>query len=122
MAILLIFDRDNTHPDPEKDVRGCWKRGMVVEVFEDDKPLVLPPAEPFYLVKIAGVTKAQAEKYMAAHTDAEGRILCRRLYKLDTDIIPLAVKKALRDYRYFETDWPTVRNYIRNLLDGTVGG
>ena len=29
MAQLLIMDRDNTHPDPDIDRRGSWKRGMV---------------------------------------------------------------------------------------------
>ena len=62
MAIFLIKDRDATHADPAKD-RLCYKRGDVVEVFEDTKPLVLPPQPPFVIVKIAGVTKAQAEKY-----------------------------------------------------------
>lgn len=35
MAELLILARDNTNPDPEKDRRGCYKRGMVVVVSED---------------------------------------------------------------------------------------
>lgn len=35
MAEALIVARDNTNPDPEKDRRGCYKRGMPVVVFED---------------------------------------------------------------------------------------
>lgn len=35
MCEFLIFTRDNTNPDPEKNRRGCYKRGMVVVVFED---------------------------------------------------------------------------------------
>lgn len=69
MAILLIIDRDNTHPDPVKDARGCWKRGMVVQVFEDGTPCVKEPKPPFVIVHVPGVSKADAEaKYMAAET------------------------------------------------------
>lgn len=31
----LIFLANNTHTDPVKERRGCWKRGMVVTVQED---------------------------------------------------------------------------------------
>lgn len=34
-ALLLVKAVDRTHLDPEKDRRGCYKRGMVVEVRKD---------------------------------------------------------------------------------------
>ena len=69
MAILLIYDRDNTHKNPEKAARGCYKRGMVVQVFEDGTPCVKEPLPPFVIVNVPGVSKADAEaKYMAAET------------------------------------------------------
>jgi len=68
MAILMIFDKDNIHADPEKEYRGCWKKGYVVEVFEDGKPYVNPPTAPFVILEVTGVTKAQAEQYMASWT------------------------------------------------------
>lgn len=35
----LIFLANNVHADPVKDRRGCWKRGMVVDVCEDGGPI-----------------------------------------------------------------------------------
>ena len=125
MAIFLIMDRDHVHPDPVKDQRGSYKRGMLVEVFDDDKPLVLPPAEPFYLIKVSGCTKAQVLKYIAPDEDeVDGirNIIRRRLYKLEADMLPNQVKRALRDHRYYETDVATVKKYIRNLRTGALEG
>lgn len=36
MALLLIKATNATHIDPTKDQRGCYKRGDVVSVYEDD--------------------------------------------------------------------------------------
>ena len=63
MAILLVFDHDNVHTDSEKDYRGCYKKGYIVQVFEDGTPYVNPPAVPFLILQITGVTKAQVEEY-----------------------------------------------------------
>jgi len=63
MAILLVFDHDNIHTDTEKDYRGCYKKGYIVQVFEDGTPYVNPPAPPFLVLQITGVTKAQVEEY-----------------------------------------------------------
>lgn len=55
MAQLLVFQRDNTHPDPVTDRRGCYKTGDVVVVMEDDH--VFGAAEtqhPFAVVSVPG--------------------------------------------------------------------
>ena len=36
MAQLLVFDRDNHHVDPEKDRKGCYKKGDILVVAEDN--------------------------------------------------------------------------------------
>lgn len=64
MAKLLVFDRDNTHSDPEKEYRGCYKKGYVVETFEDTKPYVNPPQPPFLILQITDKTKAEVDEYM----------------------------------------------------------
>ena len=73
MALFLIYDRDNAHADPVKEARGCYKRGDIVEVLDDSKhdgDLVKNPiSPPFYLVRVTGVTKEQAEKYMVSHVE-----------------------------------------------------
>jgi hypothetical protein len=35
MCEMLLFGRNNSHPDPIKDRRGCYKAGMPVVVFQD---------------------------------------------------------------------------------------
>ena len=64
MAILLVKDCDASHLNPDKD-QMCYKRGDIVEVFEDSKPYVVPPAPPFLIVQVPGPTKAQAAAYMS---------------------------------------------------------
>ena len=125
MAILVIFGRNNIHADPVKDARGCWKLGDVVDVFEDDKSVVRPPAAPFYIVKITGVTKAQVKKYLAPETrvvTVEGReeieVLRRRLYGISVADIPAAIRNQLQTNRYVEVSWAQIRQYVRNKLTG----
>ena len=56
MSLVLVMAVNHTHSDPEKDQRGCYKRGDVVEVFEDDAhtgDLVANPImAPFAMVRI----------------------------------------------------------------------
>lgn len=125
MAQLLIMAQDNTHPDPVKDARGSWKRGMVVEVFEDDKVLTRPMPAPFFVIKISGLTKALAEKYLEAAyssvaVDGDGNpaLLCRRKYGLAWDAIPKQVQNTLNRDRYYETTWAFIRPYVRDRITG----
>ena len=78
MALFLIKDRDAVHADPEKDRRGCYKAGDIVEVLDDSKhdgDLVANPiAAPFYLVHISGLTKEQALRFMESRMHA---VSCR---------------------------------------------
>ena len=122
MAILLIFDHDNTRADPVKDLRGCYKRGDVVQVFEDGTPCVIPPAPPFYIVEITGLSKALAEKYMQADTDLTNPekpiTLRRRKYGIAVAAIPAVIRTALQTNRYVKVTWTQVRDYVRNKLTG----
>ena len=117
MAIFLIKDRDATHVDAAKDL-CCYKRGDVVQVFDDDTPCVIPPAPPFVIVKIAGPTKTQAEKYMQSVVNEDGHMIRRRLYHLAWADLPASVRKALVDDRYYETTWTAVKAYVKNKLTG----
>ena len=64
MAKLLVYDKDNFHTDSEKEYRGCYKKGYIVEVHEDTKPHVSPLQPPFLILQITDRTKAQVEQYM----------------------------------------------------------
>jgi len=150
MALFLIKATDATHADPVKDARGCYKRGDIVDVYEDsrhDGDLIANPiAAPFVLVRVSGVTVAQARAFLDPHRSdplpcprcggtgldpqlagtcrrCEGRasiivIVWCRLHHIDWDALPTAVKNALRDDRYYETTWAALRQYVKNKLTG----
>lgn len=111
MAILMLYDRDNTHPDPAKDARGCWKRGYIVQVFSDDQKLVIPPAEPFLFIKVTGAPVDDYESWgtepeydETAKVDEMGAlpVTRRRAYMLDLDVLPQEAQEALKSKRYWE--------------------
>ena len=64
MAILMLYDRDNSHDDPNIDYSGAYKKGYVVETFHDSKRLVLPPEPPFVFLKIIDKTKEDVDAYI----------------------------------------------------------
>lgn len=71
MAELLIKAVDATHVDPDKDRRGCYKRGDVVVVQPDGWSWGTLEALPrFVLVKVPGATVAQVEQYIQQWTRA----------------------------------------------------
>lgn len=122
MALFLIYDRNNSHPDPFKEVRGCYKLGDIVEVLDDAHPVVPVIQPPWYIIRVNGVTKAQALQYMEPYldpSDPTGKtILRRRKFNVDFAILPQAVRDALNATRYYEVDWSTVRNFVRNKMTG----
>lgn len=132
MAIFLIKYTDTTHPDPAQDVM-CYKRGDIVQVMEDtahDGDLVKNPITgPFMLVKVLGVTKAQAEQYMAHDetivNDADGKpravINRRRKFRLVLDSVPLAIRNQLINFKYIEVTKTQVQNYLQNKITSTTG-
>lgn len=108
MAILFVYDRDNSHKDAHVEATGSWKRGMVVECFEDDKPCVKNPQPPFILVRVPGLSKAEAEaKYMQPEVDEKAKlepgesppILRRRRYALDLAAVEAKAGKAVDEVR-----------------------
>lgn len=125
MVILVIFDRDNTHSDPEKDQRGCYKLGDIVAVHEDDKhdgDLVANPVmPPWYLIKIPGVTVAQVQHAMESERSAvvldemgNPAVIRRRKFRLNINDIPAGARNTLLTDRYLEVTLTQARNYIRN--------
>lgn len=141
MPILLIKDRDATHWNPEKDLRGCYKRGDIVEVFDDSRygretlpgsgvyvvdPVFIaenPIAPPFYIVKVTGVTLERAKRLMEPDTDpaAPETTVRRRRFRLRADDVPLTVRTALQTDRFVEVTALQIQNYIRNKRTGLDG-
>ncbi len=74
MVIALIYDRNNTHPDLLKDMRGSYKRGYIVELFEDGTSCVNNPASPFVILKVPDILVEDAQNYInnwTRHIDYE---------------------------------------------------
>lgn len=127
MAILVIIDRDNTHLDPTKDQRGCYKRGDIVAVHEDsahDGDLVRNPiVAPWYLVKITGVTVAQVRRALEPERsavvldeDGLGIVIRRRRFRLNIADIPGGARNRLLTDRYLEVTLTQARNYVRDKI------
>lgn len=84
MAEFLIKAIDATHSDPEKDKRGCYKRGDFVVVMPDGHEWGKEERLPkFVVVKIPGLSVETAKKYILSHD--EPRPATRIWSKLDWD-------------------------------------
>ena len=116
MCESLIFARTNTHPDPVKDRRGCYKRGMPVVLKEDKHHwgreeslrIWLDDSYParewpvhFYLFKFPGIP-AERLRYMVEPqymTDSgillPGQIYRRREWYVDFGLLPQRFRNQL---------------------------
>lgn len=116
MAEFLIKAIDATHSDPEKDARGCYKRGDIVVVMPDGhewgKCECLPK---FVIVKIPGLDHEQAKKYTEEH---EG--VARRKFRLLVDNVPPSIKKQLRNEGVVSVPWSQVKSFVQNKMTQAV--
>lgn len=126
MCELLIFARNNTHPDPDKDRRSCYKRGMPVVVFDDghtwgreeskqqwiaegNVAADWPGQGKFIILKIPGVPAAKAQALLDQQTEDDAGVPL-----LDPDGTPLVYRR--RPWRALIDDLPTA---VRNTLTTT---
>lgn len=118
MCTLLVFAAaSNTHADSTKDQRGCWKRGMIVEIYEDGRCTEAPSSNSkMVFVHIPGVSKAQAEKYLE---QTETR---RRTFILDWSTLPTVAKNTLQNTRELTVTLTQVKKYIRSLITNQLEG
>jgi len=75
MAELLIKATSASHPDPEKDLDGCYKKGDLVLVMPDDHRWGLKEGPPkFVIVKVPGIARETVFQYLTSwkrHVDFE---------------------------------------------------
>lgn len=84
MAEFLIKAIDATNPDKDKDIRGCYKRGDVVQVYPDGTCTEeLSPYSKMFIVKVPGMSFKDAQKYIKSEIDEKGEMLRRREYGFD---------------------------------------
>ncbi len=136
MAEILIKAVNATHADPDKDRRGCYKRGMPVVVMPDGHSWGAQEGLPkFVVLKVPGVSVEAVNKYInPEHEDTPDEngtypIYRRRLWQIRWAALPLAARNKLAsdgeltikvgaysgEYDY---TWTQVRQYFRNLKTG----
>lgn len=124
MAEFLIKAIDTAHSDPEKDKRGCYKRGDFVVVMPNGHEWGKEEGLPkFVVVKIPGLSVEAAKKYIQSEEgepDADGNrpILRRRLFRILIDDAPSTIKQQLMDTGEVTVTWEQVRNFVKNKLTG----
>jgi hypothetical protein len=119
MAEFLIYAKNNTHKDPIKDSRGCYKRGDIVVVMPDGHEWGKEEGLPtFFVLKIPGVDAEKAKMYISSHLDNE--VIVRRLkYSLDLTSIPNVLKNEIQSTGEYTATWNQVRSYILNKQSAT---
>jgi len=127
---LLVFAKDNTHPDKTKDRQGCYKRGYVVAVKDDAHTWGAKEGLPdFYVLKLPKIPVSKGQKYNEAERDENYILYRRRLWTVRLDDLPTKEKTALNKGELVikatalhvgasDTDWATMKDYFRNQKTG----
>src|SRR3972149_1739952 len=135
MAEILVKAVDTMNIDPNKDRRGCYKRGMPVVVMDDGHEWGLEERLPkFVVIKFPMIPKDKVMKYIDPEPglDTDGNIIIyrRRMWQIRWADLPLAVKtkiqstgeltiKATTSYTgNYDYTWTQIKTYFRNLLTG----
>lgn len=134
MAEILIKARNATHPDPEVDRRGCYKRGDPVVVHEDGHVWGAKEGLPnFVVVKIPGVAASKVRALMESQTEDDAgtplqdengapRAFRRRRWRVLVDNIPSAIRNQLLTTGSVTVTPTQVRNYVRRVRDNMQFG
>lgn len=86
MAEFLVKAVDATHADPEKSIRGCYRRGDIVQVYADGACTEAPaPDSRFYILKVPGFSPP--EQYDEALKDADKKPLQRARWAFNFDAL-----------------------------------
>ena len=97
MCDVLIMNRDNTHPEPDKSARECYKFFDPVEVFPDGSQ---PPqtSGPFWLLRVPGLPEDILEQVLMPQLDVlnSGRMMLRRLWGIDGSVMPQHARQELQ--------------------------
>lgn len=135
MVELLVRSKNNTHVDPVKDERGCWKKGDLVVAMPDGHTWGRMESKAqwiaegndgddwpggFVILKISGLTLAKAKTYIRSHLDdITGETLRRSLFRLVWSELPQGVKDTLIADAEYTATLSQVKQFIRNKIDET---
>ena len=122
MAEFLIKARSASHPDPDKDTRGSYKRGDIVVVMPDGHEWGTKETLPdFVVVKVPGLDHEKARQFIEPETEIDGDtgqpvVSRRRRWNIKVDDVPAGIRDALRDNGEVTVTWNQVRNFVENKL------
>ncbi len=130
-AVELLVKRqaNYTHADPVKNEAGVAQRGDITAIKPDgwpwgkqEHPMTQDRwAVPrFFIIKIPGVTVAQAQKYTKPRMDDVDpeKIKTNRLWKIEADSLPEWAKTSIKNRGEVSATWNQIRAYIRNKETG----
>lgn len=131
-SILVVKATDAVHPNPEKDRRGCYKRGMIVAVVSDRNGVSGVSALPtFAHLWIPLVAPEVLRKYAEEQRDLvfPEEPYRRRQWQLRWNDLPAGARNQLQSTGALiikahpaytlthDYTWPQVRNYLWDLLN-----
>ena len=133
MCEILIFAGNNTHPDPEVDRRGSWKRGYPVVVKEDGHEWGAEERLPkFVVVKIPGAPAAKVEAFLASQmVDDAGvpvyeniinaqpsrGVYRRKAWWVAWASLPVNIQNTLQTSGTITVTVAQIRSYLRRIRD-----
>lgn len=139
MAEILVKAVDAEHSDPQKDARGCYKRGMPVVVMPDGHRWGKKEGLPkFVIIKMPGVPVETVQKYIEPQTEdvislpnesGAFQVVRRRRWQFRLDAMPAIVRGRVaaagaltissRHHRgAADVTWSETRQFLRDLKTG----
>lgn len=130
MAELLVVAIDAAHDDPEKDRRGCYKRGDVVVTEDDGYEWGRKEGPPkFVVLHVQDTDKAVVAPLAEMQydddagqpvTDTEGlpAVFRRRRWRVDLDALPPGIITALQASGRASLPPGQLRARVRRKRDG----
>lgn len=134
MAEILIKAVNATHPDPETDRTGCYKRGMPVVVMPDGHPWGSAERLPrFVVIKVPGVPVDRVQKYIGPEytpsPEVDPAVYRRRVWQIRWADLPAAARNKLTNTGQlivkagayagaYDYTWDQIKSYFRNLSTG----
>jgi hypothetical protein len=126
---LLVVAQDAVNPEPAKDQSGCYKRGMIAVIMDDDHIWGrLERLPKFVIVKIPGISKDKLLKYLDSQLDVNGDAIRRRAWAIDWASLPNAAKTKLADgsltidatgnVANADYTWTQIRTFFTNIETG----
>lgn len=115
MAIFYIINRDNT---------GVIRAGDIVEI-RDDCPVNIPPAPPFKIIRLAGLTRANAIAFLEAYTAGDmenpvGYVPGWKNIRMDALELAPAMKATWDSTGYLDATWAKLKKCLRSKETGQI--